>query len=503
MGLAELREYLDEERKVMDVIPKEGFTYAQFIGGEPFIHLDLLKEGIKHAKQIGLGANIITNSFWATSEELALRRLRQLKEIGLDRLALSVDPFHCDYVPLDHVRNAFRAAKSLGMYVAIPGSCYFDEKDGDYSLRRSREIVTRFSPLAEIAADAWHISLQGTANDTFSERAPRHSWTWEGFFSGCFMVHTRFHGLDSAAVESYGHVIPGPCWGISIGNAQDKKLSEIITTYDPQSHPILGPVYDEGPAGVARLAMEYGFEPTEYISPCHLCTEARRALLDHYPEHLGPAIWYERVKTKGENAAGTMDITKSGDYGKVSSIYMLGNQFARSDDREKILDSLLISARDPDANVRRASLFSLVDCISDDTRVRIVGVFEDLLADETKTVKYAALEVLTEALPHSIREGTLDRILGFLEADEVSIRWQAILAIDKAYPDLNAEDRDTAVGVLSQAIDSEDIFVKVRAYQALSNIRDSEKRSFPEVDAALERESDFVQWWAHYNDDIR
>jgi len=188
---------------------------------------------------------------------------------------------------------------------------------------------------------------------------------------------------------------------------------------------------------------------------------------------------------------------------KIHAIYVLGKLLAHSDSHEEILDTLLLSAKDGDERTRRASLFALSDCTADATRDKIFGVFEDLLADRATDVRFAALEVLTEALPHGIRKGTLGLIVEFLGSDEVSTRWRAILAIDKAYPMLKAEDKDAAIGVLRQAIGSEDIFVKVRAYQALSNIGDLEKRSFPEIDAALAKESEFVQHWARYDDDLR
>lgn len=244
--------------------------------------------------------------------------------------------------------------------------------------------------------------------------------------------------------------------------------------------------------------LENGDDRTSWDAACNLMRAPRGYLkAGRFRVPLAHGSWGALVDR-------TVDIARStAGFTKVNAIYVLGKLFPRVDNREEVLDTLLLTARDSDANVRRASVFALADCISDDTKSKIVGVFEDLLADEAKTVRFAALEVLTEALPHRIGEGTLDRIMEFLEADEVSIRWRAALAIDKAYPGLNVEDKVTAIGVLRQAIESEDIFVKVRAYQALFNIRDSEARGFPEVDAVLERESEFVRLWAHYDDDLR
>jgi hypothetical protein len=100
--------------------------------------------------------------------------------------------------------------------------------------------------------------------------------------------------LNFVSIDPYGYV--QLCSGISIGNAKERKLSEIIKTYDPQAHPILKALFEGGPAGLAKIAISYGFNPTEYADDCHLCYEARKALLKHYPQYLAPAIWYERAK---------------------------------------------------------------------------------------------------------------------------------------------------------------------------------------------------------------
>jgi len=195
-----------------------------------------------------------------------------------------------------------------------------------------------------------------------------------------------------------------------------------------------------------------------------------------------------------------LNIASSGDgFRKGYAVMVLGKLFQYAGSKEKILDTLLTAARDPDENVRRATIFALSDCISDGTRDKILSVFEALLEDKAKTVRYGALEILTEVLPYKIGNKAFNGILGFLEADELWVRWRAVLAINKAYPELGSSEKQKAVSVLIGLIEDEDVFVKVRAYEALLNIEDLEKRNFPEVNEALRKESDFVQQWVLYN----
>ena len=104
---------------------------------------------------------------------------------------------------------------------------------------------------------------------------------------------------NEVTIEPYGYVQIGcfPGSGISIGNAKENRLSEIVKNYKIENHTIAKVLYEEGPSGLAKMAMNYGFEPTEYADAHHhLCYEARKVLLEHYPQYLAPAIWYERAK---------------------------------------------------------------------------------------------------------------------------------------------------------------------------------------------------------------
>ena len=283
MKLAEAKEYLKEAIKL-------GARSVWLFGGEPFFYFDLLLGAVESAKELGMDVTTTSNSFWATSEESALKRLHLLKEKGLDFIAFSADPFHWEYVPLEYVQNAAKAAKRLDMKYELWGS-YFIGKDDDSSFRLSREITIR---MLEHRLSSGPISFQGTAAYILAEHAPQQPWTR---YNKC-IVGRGLSQPNEVTIEPYGYVQIGcfPGSGISIGNAKENRLSEIVKNYKIENHTIAKVLYEEGPSGLAKMAMNYGFEPTEYADACHLCYEARKVLLEHYPQYLAPAIWYERAK---------------------------------------------------------------------------------------------------------------------------------------------------------------------------------------------------------------
>lgn len=88
-------------------------------GGECFLLGEDLKRGIAYAKKLGMYSRCVTNGFWATSEEIAYEKLKELHQLGLEELNLSTGDEHQLYVPQDRILNATIAAAKLNMRVVI------------------------------------------------------------------------------------------------------------------------------------------------------------------------------------------------------------------------------------------------------------------------------------------------------------------------------------------------------------------------------------------------
>jgi hypothetical protein len=67
-------------------------------------------------------------------------------------------------------------------------------------------------------------------------------------------------------------------------------LSELISKYRSNLHPICAPLIRGGPAELAKeLVMEH---EKEYIDECHFCYSVRRAIIDIFPDYLAPRQVY-------------------------------------------------------------------------------------------------------------------------------------------------------------------------------------------------------------------
>jgi len=242
-----------------------------FEGGEPFLFYLLMLKGIKLARDRSLSVGIVTNAYWATSEEMAELYLEPLANLGIDNLSLSDDDFHAEGTDA-LIYNASAAARKLD----IPTDTICIEKPTAIS----QEVNKREKGEPIIGGG---VRFRGRAVDNLLENLPRRPWTE---FTEC-----PFEDLANPKrlhVDAYGNV--HLCQGLLMGNMWQTPLSRLIYNYGGESHPIAGPIIR---GGLVELVKKYNFEPKEgYVDACHLCYMCRRALLEKFPLYLGPKCVY-------------------------------------------------------------------------------------------------------------------------------------------------------------------------------------------------------------------
>lgn len=262
-SIGQLRDLLDQSRDVASI------DYVCYEGGEAFLFYPLLVAGIREAKRRGYRVGIVTNAFWANSEEDARLWLRPLAGLELDHLSVSDDAFHHGEQPVSPAARAKVIADQLGIPV---GSITIEPPGVDAGTgERGTAIV------------GGNVMFRGRAVDRLTAGLPRRR---AATLTECpyeELTHpTRVH------VDPYGHV--QLCQGVNIGNVWQTPLASILADYRPAGHPICGPLLRGGPAA---LAAAYGVEPAPgYVDECHMCFQVRRGLIDRFPAELAPVQVY-------------------------------------------------------------------------------------------------------------------------------------------------------------------------------------------------------------------
>ena len=266
MTLPIIQQVIEESKKTGSV------QWIYFEGGEPFLYYPLLLEGVKLARNAGFKVGLVTNAYWATSEEDAELWLKPLRALGLNDLSVSDDWFHYGEEEQNSAKRALSAAHKLD--IETSSICikqpYVDEQPGQGQ--------GRGTPVVGGGA-----MFKGRAVQKLTEGLPRRPWTE---LNKC--QHEELQFPSRVHVDAYGHV--HACQGLSLGNMFQVPLSALIQGYSVSSHPICAPLSEGGPAA---LAEKYRVEhEKKYIDECHFCYLVRLALIDKFPQFLAPRQVY-------------------------------------------------------------------------------------------------------------------------------------------------------------------------------------------------------------------
>jgi hypothetical protein len=243
--------------------------WIYFEGGEPFLHYQLLRSGVRLARERGFKVGIVTNAYWATTDAEAMEWLQPFAGVVED-LAISDDAYHGSKEGLRNTHIARQAAEHLGIPV------YFISVAGPEAA--DVQAVSGQIPAGESA-----VLYRGRAAATLASRVPPKPWKQ---FTECPWEELRHP--ERVHVDACGNL--HICQGISIGNLLERPLTEIMRDYDPDTHPIVGPLLDGGPAELVsryELPHEQG-----YADACHLCYISRCMLRDRFPDVLTPDQMY-------------------------------------------------------------------------------------------------------------------------------------------------------------------------------------------------------------------
>jgi len=253
--------------KVLQEAEKLDLEWIYFEGGEPFLFYALLLASVQETTRRGFKAGIVTNSYFALTQDDALLWLRPFAEAGLADLSISNDIYHFDYQPSHTVLNAFNAAEELG----IPA--------GEIRIQAPEPHFGASAGKASRREGGGNLRFRGRAADQLTAGHPH--LPWQSFNSCPF---EELEDPERVHVDVFGNV--QICQGISIGNMWDVPLSQLMKSYCAADHPICGPLVKGGPAALARAL---GIAPRgNYVECCHLCFTLRRSVLEKYPHVLVP-----------------------------------------------------------------------------------------------------------------------------------------------------------------------------------------------------------------------
>jgi hypothetical protein len=256
-------------RKIISQAKETGSVeWIYFEGGEPFLYYQTMLAGIHMAFNAGFKVGVVTNSYWATSEEDAQLWLTPL--IGLVQdLTISSDLFHFNEKVSQQSKIVTKVAEQLGIPLGV--------------ICIEQPELEALSTVGQIPPEASSIMFRGRAADKLAPKVPQYLASQ---FTKC--PHEDLLNPGRIHVDPLGNL--HICQGISLGNLFSKDINRICMEYDPNNHPIIGALIAGGSNELARRNNIPAIRT--YADACHLCYETRKALRSAYPEILTPDQMY-------------------------------------------------------------------------------------------------------------------------------------------------------------------------------------------------------------------
>ena len=240
--------------------------WIYFEGGEPSLDYEQLCSAVHMARERGFRTGIVSNACWATTQAEALQWLQPFAGV-IEDLSVSDDVYHGSTEGPPNTLIARRAAEQLGIPVDFISVAEAEVHAGPDRL----------------AAGESTVLYRGRAAEKLAPHVQQNPWNQ---FTKCPWEDLRHPGR--VHVDAFGNL--HICQGISIGNLLERSLTEIMHDYDPDTHPVTGPLLAGGPA---ELVKRYNLQHNDcYADACHLCYLSRCKLRDRFPEVLTPGQMY-------------------------------------------------------------------------------------------------------------------------------------------------------------------------------------------------------------------
>lgn len=257
----------EEMVSFIDQISEEfGVKQVIWSGGECFLLGEELKRGIQYAKDKGMVSRCVTNGYWATSEEVAHNKLRELKEIGLTELNLSTGDNHQLFVPEENILNAVIAGAKLGLRVAVSvetrKNAKVSKETFESNLRYKNEIVaTGLEELVHILPAVW-VSYHEDTIYEYEEDSEDYIG-YKGcdtlFESLCLTPHRTIVGCCGLSIEYIPEMTLGK-FGESLTELYQNQYSDFLKVW----------LYVDGPKKILEQVKQWD-ESIKIPSFMHIC----------------------------------------------------------------------------------------------------------------------------------------------------------------------------------------------------------------------------------------
>jgi hypothetical protein len=270
-------------------------------GGEPLIHFELITSLVSYLRHKRILLEYVETNGSSLLKE-TITKLKTLHGAGLDRLLLSISPFHNEFISVQQVKRLFRDILSLfgsgGIFPWHPGYLPFLERVSSQRGVPLERYFDEFTPdeVKEQLTSIMYIHPGGRGAYLLARYLPCHP-------AEAVLEKNCQENLGSpvhAHLDYKGNYLTGFCSGLRLGKRSGLDLHNLYSRgVRLGPYPLLDILVNRGIRGLYEHALQRGYIPSEkgYVSPCHLCLDIRLFFYATDPsyEELYPSFFYDEL----------------------------------------------------------------------------------------------------------------------------------------------------------------------------------------------------------------
>jgi hypothetical protein len=246
-----------------------------FTGGEPFLNFKLLVRATELARSLRIPSLFVeTNCFWCVDDEDTRRKLKALKEAGLNGILISVNPFILEQVPFERTERAVRTSNEVfGDNTMIYQEVYYHR----FKKMSIKNTLSLEKYLKTSSSTMRYAELLPMGRACYKLGALFRKYPAETFFGeSCLSELTRNWHVH---VDNYLNYMTGYCGGISLGKITELSFSS--TGLDLSDRPIIRALVKDIKELYDMAVNDFGYVEKKdgYVSKCHLCIDIRQHIV--------------------------------------------------------------------------------------------------------------------------------------------------------------------------------------------------------------------------------
>lgn len=127
--------------RVDKIVAFNSFKIVTLTGGEPFYVFEKLCKLIDYITKKKMKTSVVTSAYWASSQEKTRSKIQKLYDAGIYAMAISVDQYHLEKIPVSNIANAINICNEFGIIHSLAVTNSNNKKADDQLIKSIKKIL--------------------------------------------------------------------------------------------------------------------------------------------------------------------------------------------------------------------------------------------------------------------------------------------------------------------------------------------------------------------------